>query len=302
MLLYLREDVAAALRSGKQASPRTSVADAAIFDQIWLLRGETYRRTANRRTLRVDIGGAAYFAKLHDGVGWREILKNLLQLKWPILGASHEYAACRHLAGTGVRVPNVAAYGRLGWNPATQRSFVLCEALEQCASLQDVVSGWGRSPPPLALRRQLLHEVALLTRDLHGAGVNHRDYYLCHLFVDTRRLARGEVALAVIDLHRAGIRRRVPRRWLLRDLAALLYSANAALPENRSGLSRTDLFRFVRDYAGAGPAAVIRRDGRFWRAVERRAVRLHRRGHRDTAALPPDDPVQRVGTTALRTP
>ena len=300
-MLFLREDVAAALRSSQNASP--SAADAAIFDQLWQLPGETYRRTANRRTLRVALGGAAYFAKLHDGVGWREILKNLLQLKWPILGASHEYAACRHLAAAGVRAPKVAAYGRRGWNPATQRSFVLCEALVRCASLQDVVGDWSRSPPPLALRRQLLREVALLTRNLHGAGVNHRDYYLCHLFVDTRRLARGEVALAVIDLHRAGIRRRVPRRWLLRDLAALLYSAHAALPGS-SGLrlSHADLFRFVRDYADAEPAAVIRRDRRFWRAVERRAVRLQRRGHRDTAALPPDAPVPAVDAAPLETP
>lgn len=300
-MLSLREDVAAALRSGKQSSARTSAADAAIFDQIWQLRGETYRRTANRRTLRVTLCGKDYFAKLHDGVGWGEILKSLLQLKWPILGASHEYAACRHLASTGVWAPRVAAYGRSGWNPATQRSFVLCEALAGCASLEDVVRGWGSSPPPLALRRQLLRHVALLTRNLHGAGVNHRDYYLCHLFVDTRRLAQENVALAVIDLHRAGIRRRVPRRWLLRDLAALLYSANAALLENSSGLSRTDLFRFVRDYAGAGPATVIRSDKRFWRAVERRAARLQRRGHRDTAALPPDAPVPAVDATPLRT-
>ena len=299
--MFLREDVAAALRSGKQSSARTSAADAAIFDQIWRLRGETYRRTVNRRTLRVTLCGKDYFAKLHDGVGWGEILKSLLQLKWPILGASHEYAACCHLADAGVWVPTVAAYGRRGWNPATQRSFVLCEALERCASLEDMVRGWGPSPPPLALRRQLLRQVALLTRNLHRAGVNHRDYYLCHLFVDTRRLAQGEVALAVIDLHRAGVRRRVPRRWLLRDLAALLYSANAALLENGAGLSRTDLFRFVRDYAGAGSAAVIRSDKRLWRAVERRAVRLQRRGHRDTAALPPDAPVPAVDASALRT-
>lgn len=304
VLLYLREDVAAALRSGQRASPSASATDAAIFDRLWQLPGETYRRTANRRTLRVTLCGKDYFAKLHNGVGWGEILKNLLQLKWPILGASHEYAACRHLASTGVWAPRVAAYGRRGWNPAAQRSFVLCEALAECASLEDVVRGWGLSPPPLALRRQLLRQVAVLTRNLHGAGVNHRDYYLCHLFVDTRRLAQGEVALAVIDLHRAGIRGRVPRRWLLRDLAALLYSAHAALLGSSGGLrlSQADLFRFVRDYAGAGPAAVIRRDRRFWRAVERRATRLQHRGHRDTAALPPDAPVPAVDAAPLGTP
>ena len=305
MLLYLRDDIAAALGRGQPASASAAAADpAAAFERLWQLHGEIYRRTASRRTLRVDIGGAPYFAKLHDGVGWREIVKNLLQLKCPVVGAGREYAACRHLAANGVRAPTVTAYGRRGRNPATQRSLVLCEALAGCASLQDVARGWSGSLPRLRLRRQLLREVALLTRNLHGAGVNHRDYYLCHLYADTDQLAQGEVALAVIDLHRAGIHRRVPPRWLRRDLAALLYSSVATLRGNSGGwrLSRTDLFRFVRDYAAARPATVIRSDRRFWRAVARRAAWLQRRGPRDTAALPRDNSAPAIDGAALRAP
>lgn len=289
MLLHLREDIAAALGGGETTDP--AVAGAA-FERLWRMPGETYRRTAARRTLRVVLGQSAYFAKLHDGVGWQEIFKNLLSLKRPVVGAANEYAACRHLAEHGVPAPAAAAFGRRGWNPATQRSLVLCEALAGYASLEDVVRGW-RVLPPLALRRRVLREVARLTRRLHGAGVNHRDYYLCHLFVDMDKLARCEVALAVIDLHRAAIRRRVPSRWRLRDLAALLYSAaSAAAAAGGLGiaLSRTDRFRFVRDYAAVRPAAVIRRQRRFWNAVADRAAWLERRGHRDTAALPPQAP------------
>ena len=282
MLFYLRDDVAAALGGGE------ATRDAAAFERLWALPGKVYRRTAARRTLRVVLGPSTYFAKLHDGVGWREIFKNLLSFKQPILGATNEYAACRHLAARGVPVPAAVAFGRQGWNPATRRSLVLCEALAEHASLEAVVRG-GR-PPSLALRRLLLREVARLTRRLHAAGVNHRDYYLCHLFADLAKLSRGEVALAVIDLHRAAIRRRVPRRWRCRDLAALLYSADAAAAAAGSAwtLSRTDRLRFVRDYAARRPAAAIRGERRFWNAVAARAARLQRRGHRDTAALPVD--------------
>lgn len=283
MLLHLRDDVAAALGGGQ------ALRDEAAFERLWALPGKTYRRTATRRTVRVVLGPSAYFAKLHDGVGWREIFKNLLSFKQPVLGAANEYAACRHLAAHGVPAPAAVAFGRQGWNPATQRSLVLCEALADHASLEAVVRGCRA--PSLALRRRLLREAARLTRRLHGAGVNHRDYYLCHLFADLAKLARGEVALAVIDLHRAAIRRRVPRRWRRRDLAALLYSAASAAAEDGSGwaLSRADRFRFVRDYAARRPAAVVRGERRFWNAVAARAARLQRRGHRDTAALPDDD-------------
>ena len=282
MLLHLRDDVAAALGAGD------AVPDAAVFEQLWALPGETYRRTATRRTLRVVLGRSAYFAKLHDGVGWGEIFKSLSSFKRPILGAANEYAACRHLAAHGVPAPAAVAFGRQGWNPATRRSLVLCEALADHSSLEDVVCGCRA--PSLALRRRLLREVARLTRHLHGTGVNHRDYYLCHLFADLAKLARGEIALAVIDLHRAAIRRRVPRRWRRRDLAALLYSASAAAEAAGPGwaLSRTDRLRFVREYAARRPAAAIRGERRFWNAVAARAARLQRRGRRDTAALPVD--------------
>lgn len=287
MLLHLRDDIAAALHAG-QPEGASAKAD---FERLWQLPGETYRRTKGRRTLRVVIGERVYFAKLHSGLPWRDAAKDLLGLKWPVVGAGREFAACRHLAARNVPVPPVAAYGRRGWNPATRRSLVLCEELNGFASLEEVARGWQREGAPVGLRRRVVREVAALTRRLHAAGVNHRDYYLCHLFADVRKLAKGEIALAVIDLHRAGIRRRVPRRWLLRDLAALLSSAATA--SNAGGkeqpgwrLSRTDQFRFVRDYVAARPAAAIRHNQRFWRAVAERAAKLERRGQRDTAALP----------------
>ena len=270
--LFLRDDIKDALDSAALGP----VADA--FDALYGVQGTLYRRTRHRRTLRVAIAGRIYFAKLHDGAGWREVLKNLMQLKLPILGAENEYAACRHLAQANISAPRVAAYGRRGWNPVTRRSFSICDAFEGYVSLEEVAHRWRHQPPSLRLRRALLRQVALFTRALHAAGVNHRDYYLCHLLADADRLAQGDIRLAVIDLHRAGVRRRVPRRWLRRDLAALLYSAAQV------GLSRRDWFRFVRDYAAMRPAAAIRNDRALWDAVVARAERLLRRGRRDTAA------------------
>ena len=272
MPLYLRDDIAQALRAGALGQVKD------VFETLHGICGTVYRRTRRRRTVRVDIANRAYFAKLHDGVGWREVGKNLILFKLPIVGAENEYAACRHLAKANIRAPRVAAYGRRGWNPVSRRSFSICDALDGCVSLEEVVRRWQREPPSLHMRRTMLRQVARFTRALHAAGVNHRDYYLCHLLADADSLAKGEVRLAVIDLHRAGVRRRVPRRWLLRDLAALLYSAADA------NLTRRDEFRFVRDYTARRPAAAIRSERRLWNAVVARAERLRRRGWRDTAA------------------
>ena len=254
--LYLRDDMRAAW-AGRDP-----------FEVVYGLRGETYRVVKNRRTLRFVEGGAAYFAKVHDGVGWAEILKELCNLKSPVMGAQNEYAACRYLEARGIKAPGVAAFGRRGLNPARARSFVVCDALDGYVSLEDMTMAWPTDPPAPALRRRLVYAVADLAHSLHGAGVNHRDFYICHILANTAALSRGEVELAIIDLHRAQIRQRVPRRWVLRDLAALMFSTA------HLGLARNDYLRFLARYTGRPLRTVLREDAAFLRRVRRRTDRL----------------------------
>ena len=273
--LHLREDLKSALGAAG-ASPGGED----VFEVLWRLPGKVYRRTASRRTLRWEARGRAYFVKLHSGVGWLEIVKNLAVLKMPIVSARNEFLACQRLAEAGIRAPRVAGFGIRGRNPATLRSFVVCDALDDFISLEAAAAHWRQQPPSMTWRRTLLREAAILTRRLHAAGVNHRDYYLGHLFIREGDTA-GAAEFAVIDLHRAGLRRHVPNRWRCRDLAALLFSCADA----GANLTRRDWFRFVRDYTGKRPAAAIRAQPRLWRTVLRRARRLARKGRRDTAAL-----------------
>lgn len=254
--LYLRDDLNVAW-AGRDP-----------FEVVHALRGETYRVVKNRRTLRFVEGGAAYFAKVHDAVGWAEILKELCNLKLPAMGARNEYAACRYLETRGVKAPRVAAFGRRGLNPARARSFVVCDALDGYVSLEDLTDTWPTDPPSPALRRRLVHAVADLAHSLHGAGLNHRDFYICHIWANTAALARGEVELAIIDLHRAQIRRRVPRRWILRDLAALMFSTA------HLGLTRNDYLRFLARYTGRGLRDVLTEDAAILHRVRRRSDRL----------------------------
>lgn len=274
MPLYLREDCKADLATVApelaHALPESDPAGArALYDALAQANGVVYRQAAGRRTVRLNAGGGCYFAKLHDGVGWREIAKNLLVGKRPVLGADNELAACRRLAAQGVHAPRVAAFGACGRNPARRRSFLVCDALSGMASLEELTAS-GDLPP--LLRRRLVVAAGDLLRDMHDAGVHHRDCYLAHIFADTAQWEEGHPALAIIDLHRAWVRGRLPSRWRHRDLAALLVSA-APLR-----LTARELLRFAAAYAG--DAATWRRDRRFWRGVLRRVERLRRRGAR----------------------
>ena len=260
--LYLRPDLAAAW------------GEDGLFERMAGLDGEVYRAVANRRTLRVVAGGRAYFAKIHGAVGWGEIVKNLLTLRLPVVGARNEFEACRHLERAGVAAPTVAAFGERGANPARRFSFVVCDALEGRESLEDLSNRWDREPPAPRELRRLVMAVAAFARALHGAGVAHRDFYICHLLLDVAGYRAGRVELAVIDLHRAQIHRRIPRRWLRRDLAALLYSV-LDLP-----LSRRAWLRFLRVYRNRPLRQVMAEEGAFWDSVYRRALALYRKGQR----------------------
>lgn len=260
--LFLRKDLALAW------------AGADPFERVAGLDGEVYRNVANRRTLRFELGGRGYFAKIHGAVGWREIFKNLLTLRLPVIGARNEYRACRHLERCGVAAPTVAAFGERGWNPARRRSFVVCDELEGRESLEDLTADWDRQAPGPAEKRRLVEAAARFVRTLHEAGVVHRDLYICHLLADRRAYAEGRVVLAVLDLHRAQIHRRIPRRWLRRDLAAILFSV-LDLP-----LTRRDWLRFLRAYRGRTLRDVLADEPDLWRQVYRRAVHLYRKGER----------------------
>lgn len=238
-----------------------------LFDQVDALQGETYRDVSGRRTFRVLLGNKAYFAKVHYGVGWWEIFKNLLQLRLPVLGASNEWHAINKLHKLNIDTLTAVAFASHGSNPAKLKSVIVTEALDETLSLEDVVL---QKRLTLTLKRQLIARLADVSRVLHDNGVNHRDYYLCHFLLPEAALESNQLKhLHLIDLHRVQIRNgRVPTRWLEKDLAGLLFSAADA------GLTRRDVLRFIKDYSGVSLREALGNAG-LWRNIVNKADRLY---------------------------
>lgn len=256
------------------------------FGVLMAMPGEIYRETGGRQTLRVSIAGKAYFLKRHQGVGWREIVKNLLQLRLPVLGAGTEVRAIRRLEALGVPTLQLAGWGERGRNPARRASFALTVALQDTVSLEDLCAGWGHrqswSARELILKRQLVRRLASAARTLHENGVNHRDFYLCHFLLRQDspglRAPGGRLDVHLIDLHRVQLRRRTPLRWQIKDIASLYFSALDA------GLTRHDCLRFMRLYT---ETPLREQCGRpFWRRVSTKAEFLYRKAHGRSAKLP----------------
>ena len=247
------------------------------FDYIMQLDGEMFRDIDNRRTLRFSCGGRRYFLKAHYGVGWKEIIKNLLQFRLPVLGARNEWCAIRRLQQLDVDTMTLVGYGERGMNPARRQSFVITGALEETVSLEDFCAAWEEHPPvtkeELRFKRALINRVAEISRLLHNNGMNHRDYYLCHFLLDCSgnvlQQPPAALQLSLIDLHRVQLRRRTPARWIVKDIGGLYFSSM------RIGLTQRDLYRFMVAYKNKSLRATLSEDASFWERCRRRAHALY---------------------------
>lgn len=229
------------------------------FEKAMALEGRAFRDVPGRKTSQVQLLGKSYFIKQHFGVGWGEIFKNLVSFKKPILGAMTEVKAIEKVADLDIATTPLVAYGQRGTNPAKLQSFVLTEDLGDITSLEDLCADWKESPPNPQFKRHLIEAAATLAKKIHEAGVNHRDFYLCHLCLDSRETSN--INLYLIDLHRVLTHRIPSKKANMKDIAALYFSSMDL------GFTVRDYLRFKYYYQQEAPY--------FWQQVDARAQKLY---------------------------
>ncbi|MDR1367294.1 MAG: lipopolysaccharide core heptose(I) kinase RfaP [Candidatus Accumulibacter sp.] len=245
------------------------------FVEVEKLQGKIFRDMKVRRTLRVEIDGRGYFVKIHRGCSWWEIVKNLLTLKLPVLGAAQEWKALERLHQAKIPTMTVAAFGERGSNPARRHSFIITREIAPSVDLETFARA---APPSLALKRALIKKVAEIVGVMHRAGVNHRDCYICHFLLSGDSSPEAS-SLALIDLHRAQVRAAVPKRWRDKDLAALYFSIMEI------GMTRRDRLRFLRDYFGHPLREILREEPDLFPLLEKKMLKLYLRKQRYGDAL-----------------
>lgn len=245
------------------------------FVGVEALQGQIYRQLEGRRTLRTEINGKGYFVKIHHGIGWLEIAKNLMTAKWPVLGAGQEWHALMRLHEIGVPTMKGVAYGERGRNPARRHSFIITEELSPTVDLEQFTRDWAQQPPSPVLKRALIKRLSEIVGGMHRGGVNHRDCYICHFLLHTDApLDPQQIRLSVIDLHRAQTRLITPKRWRDKDLAALYFSVMEI------GLTQRDLLRFLKGYFRRPLRILLKEEAELLRKLERKAAKLYDRKQR----------------------
>ena len=218
--------------------------------------GHCMRALADRENWRLRLHTAhrsprGIYLKKHHVRTWASRLRARLDLGPGETAAAAEAQNVGRLARDGIDVMRLVAYGQRLHGDGLVESFVLTEELTGYEQLDHFVARrfaereLRRTLPrdkEDAELRTLIRRVAGLARRFHAAGYNHRDLYCCHFFI--REAEPGRFDIRLIDLQRVERRRRWRRRWIVKDLAQLAYSA----PRDR--IKCTHKMAFARHYLG----------------------------------------------------
>ena len=217
--------------------------------------GRLLRTLSDRENWRLEFDGAgqrrqAMYLKKHRIRSWSCWLRAKLGAGPGATPGRIEAHNVERLQRSGIAAMRLVAYGEGLRGDGVAESFVLTEELAGYLPLDDFLrrrfEPINQTPAQIpAVQRdprlaRLIADVADVAARFHGEGFNHRDLYCCHFFI--REASRGRFLVNLIDLQRVERRRWLRRRWVVKDLAQLAYSA----PRER--ITRTCRLAFIKRY------------------------------------------------------
>jgi len=245
-MLYLDRDL-------KKELVKDSIEE--IIKEISKYPSKIVRDVENRKTFKVSINQKHYFVKHHNFQPYRktikEVLKNFINLKKPILNAINEVKAIQQLESINIDTMKVSGYGLNKKSFLKTNSFIITESLEPAISLEnlDLILSQYSGKDGFKLKRKIIKDLAEITRKLHDNYLIHQDYYLCHfLFKDGN--------LYLIDLHRMQkVNKYLFKSKKLKELADLYYSSMTV-----KAVTKFDIFYFLKCYYNENSIRAIFKD------------------------------------------
>jgi heptose I phosphotransferase len=236
------------------------------WQYIFNLSGEQYRFVKNRQTIRITLANNNYFLKKHYPLSILDIIKNFIKCA-KYSSALDESRAIAAVTQLGINTLEVSAFGMRTGKFGSNSSFIMTKAVEPNLNLDTFCEMLINTKFYYKLKRIIIKHIAQITRKLHLQGLNHRDYYLCHYLLNftqadvaaikdslnDRDIQNSNVTIKMIeqefiarvyliDLHRMQIRDKVPTRYIIKDLSALLFSVRSLQ------FTKFDYIRFLKIY------------------------------------------------------
>jgi len=235
------------------------------LEKVFMIpRGESLRDVPGRLTVRLNL-------KKDDGSQLSCYLKRHWNKKRPLNTAPHreallEWDNIQKLRENSVPVPEGVAMGT-GFINGRAVGFVMTAEVAGIPAddfIRENFSG-ENSLKNQSGKRKFLRQLAEYATSFHRQGYNHRDFYLCHTFVE---LKEGNYYFHLIDLQRVQHRTHLRGRWLIKDLSQMNYSASSLI-------SKTDRLRFFMVYMQQ--EKLSQADKRFAKSILKKTAFLKQR-------------------------
>jgi heptose I phosphotransferase len=227
----------------------------------------------------------AVYLKRHSRLPWQAGLAALFDPAGRHSPAAAEWRHLDRARRLGLEVPEAVAAGEWIGPRGDLQSFLMVAELSGCEAVNELLPRLSAQLDRAALgalKRRLVAEMARIAATLHSSRAFHKDFYLCHFFVDLDRLQHDLVPprVVLIDLHRFRVHRLWAFWWRWKDLGQLLFSTFGV-----AGIDDRDRLRFWWHYR--------RRCGNrrlSWQAAIIRIRAARYRQHNRTRQQPLPDP------------
>ena len=238
-----------------------------IDDFLNPTKGRKLRDIERRSNIKLELTDRTFFLKYHQASSPFDRVRALLGRIETIAPGIIEFRNITLLEKSGFPVMDVVACGEKKNSGLFGESFIMTEQIPGAEPLDDYCK--NKLAPlltgeKLLRKRAIIKELGELIRRFHAFGFNHRDLYLCHVFI---RHNNDQPVLYIIDLQRMQKRKARRRRWLVKDIAQLNYSSRFA------GITDRDRMRFLRSYLGGNKISDAKKS--FIRKVIAKTNRIH---------------------------
>ncbi|MCK5235543.1 MAG: glycosyltransferase [Deltaproteobacteria bacterium] len=237
------------------------------FEKLFGFEGGEFEvEREERSVVRFEVkdknaGLKVFYLKRHTGIQKRSIKSMITRGSED---GRNEWEMMISLLRDGFLTMTPVAYGQKK-EGGLQKSLTLTEEIYNGVRVEDYIPTLAaKGKDGVKEKRKVIGDVGRLARRFHDAGYNHQDFYLGHIFITP---ASGELFL--IDLQRVQKRERVGKKWVVKDLSQLVYTALIC-----DNFSSTDLVRFA--YAYLGKAGFDKDDKKMIKEILAKAERISR--------------------------
>ena len=231
-----------------------------LTDFMFSSRENSFRDVAGRLTVGIDLDDKDSKQRVYLKRHWT--LKKSKSLG-PHKEALSEWNNINALKKAKINVPDAMAVGH-GFINGRSVGFIMMKEVPGKPA-DDFIKEDLLPAKVFKKRISFTEDLALFASEFHELGYNHRDFYLCHTFVDSSKLS---IQLNLIDLQRVQKRKHFRKRWIIKDLAQMAYSALKIS-------TKTDRLRFYLKYSGSPTLSGI--DKKFVRSIERKVEKMVKR-------------------------